>query len=41
MMSSPLVLTSVACPVEGFLSRDQKPARIREHFMYIHSKAQV
>ena len=35
------VLKSVACPVYGFLVRENNPERLRKHFMYQHWKAKV
>ena len=32
------VLKSAACPVERFPERANNPARLREHFMYLHWK---
>ena len=36
VVSFPLVLTSVTCPVEGCLARAHNPGSLRKHFMFRH-----
>ena len=41
VMSFPRVLNSVACPVDGCLTRAHNLVRLREHFVYRHWNSNV